>query len=222
MLLGMTKRWLTFLVIAAVAAWGCSEPGASVDLQSSPAAIATVVHSAPTPSPVPPEPVVVAPSSPSPVPAPTVTPAPASPLVTAIAPQVTATVLTGLPTIKGLQPTATIVAIPVPTRMPTTVPVPTRTPTAVPAGVPTPVPTPTRTAVPYTRPATNERGRAGFFVALDYPQIVSAQHATFLKPDELVLGLEIGGQARAYPARMAWYHHIFNDELGGVPALVTY
>lgn len=59
-------------------------------------------------------------------------------------------------------------------------------------------------------------------MVLDYPQIVPAQQATYLETSDLVLGLTINGASRAYPVRMAWYHHIFNDELGGVPVLVTF
>jgi uncharacterized protein DUF3179 len=51
----------------------------------------------------------------------------------------------------------------------------------------------------------------------------------FLKADdvkldasEMVLALDFNGEARAYPIREMAYHHIVNDEVGGVPVAVTY
>ena len=37
-----------------------------------------------------------------------------------------------------------------------------------------------------------------------------------------VIGLEIAGDARAYPLRILEYHQIVNDTVGGVPVAVTY
>ena len=60
------------------------------------------------------------------------------------------------------------------------------------------------------------------FVPLDNPQFLKAEAATYLPEDDLVLGLEWQGEARAYPIRMLRYHHIVNDTVGGQPLLVTY
>ena len=46
---------------------------------------------------------------------------------------------------------------------------------------------------------------------LDNPELPSAESATYLPNDDLVLGLVWGGEARAYPVRMLWFHHIVND-----------
>jgi len=40
--------------------------------------------------------------------------------------------------------------------------------------------------------------------------------------DDKVLAIALGGQARAYPIRTMAYHHVVNDELGGVPVVATY
>lgn len=40
--------------------------------------------------------------------------------------------------------------------------------------------------------------------------------------DKLVLGLEIGGQAKAYPIQLIGYHHQVRDTLGGQAIMVTY
>jgi hypothetical protein len=45
---------------------------------------------------------------------------------------------------------------------------------------------------------------------------------TKLDGDEKVIAVEISGSARAYPIRSISYHHIVNDEVGGVPIVATY
>ena len=46
--------------------------------------------------------------------------------------------------------------------------------------------------------------------------------AVKLDAGEMVLALDFNGEARAYPIREMAYHHIVNDEVGGVPVAVTY
>lgn len=48
------------------------------------------------------------------------------------------------------------------------------------------------------------------------------QANAYLEADEPVIGLEIKGDARAYPLRILIYHEIVNDEVGGEPVAVTY
>jgi hypothetical protein len=43
-----------------------------------------------------------------------------------------------------------------------------------------------------------------------------------LAPQEPVIGLQINGDARAYPLRLLIWHEIANDIVGGVPVAVTY
>ncbi|MFP6757684.1 MAG: DUF3179 domain-containing protein [Alphaproteobacteria bacterium] len=58
---------------------------------------------------------------------------------------------------------------------------------------------------------------------LDAPRAVSiAEAAEDLAPTEPVIGLVIGGEARAYPLRVLIWHEIANDTLGGVPVAVTF
>ena len=47
-------------------------------------------------------------------------------------------------------------------------------------------------------------------------------HGKFLVPGDRVVGLRLGGAARAYPLRVLVWHEIVNDTLGGVPVAVTY
>ncbi len=39
---------------------------------------------------------------------------------------------------------------------------------------------------------------------------------------EMVMAVNLGGEARAYPIRIVSYHHIVNDTVGGQPIVATY
>ena len=56
--------------------------------------------------------------------------------------------------------------------------------------------------------------------ALTLPQNVSA-NASFMQPDDRVLGVVVNGQARAYPFIVLWWHAIVNDILGDEPISST-
>ncbi len=58
--------------------------------------------------------------------------------------------------------------------------------------------------------------------AIDQPRFVSADQATFLRDDDVVIGLTSGGVARAYPLRILVWHEIVNDTLGDDAVSVTY
>lgn len=53
------------------------------------------------------------------------------------------------------------------------------------------------------------------------PEFVPAAEAT-LEPDELVLGVEIEGRARAYPLGFLNFREMVNDRIGPVSFLVTW
>jgi hypothetical protein len=66
---------------------------------------------------------------------------------------------------------------------------------------------------------------------LDHPPTITPARADdinrhergkFLVPGDRVIGVSIGGQARAYPLRILNWHEVVNDTLGGVPIMVTY
>ena len=65
-------------------------------------------------------------------------------------------------------------------------------------------------------------GSGSNFPALDEPRMVSAAEAGWLQPNELVLGVEVNGESRAYPVQQAAYHHVINEEIAGEPYLVTF
>ena len=58
--------------------------------------------------------------------------------------------------------------------------------------------------------------------ALTNPRHVPARAATYLTPDELVLGLVVRAEARAYPLRIMDWHEMANDVVGGVPISIAY
>ena len=53
------------------------------------------------------------------------------------------------------------------------------------------------------------------------PRVVSAAESGF-NPDELVMGVALNGESRAYPVSMMRFREIANDEVGGIPILVTW
>lgn len=69
---------------------------------------------------------------------------------------------------------------------------------------------------------------ANFVMAADamfyQPSTLILKHAAENKvdPKRLVIGVEINGQARAYPIQYIGYHHQVRDTLGGKPIIVTY
>lgn len=58
--------------------------------------------------------------------------------------------------------------------------------------------------------------------ALTNPTHITPEEATYLTDDELVFGVEIDGDARAYPLRILDWHEMFNDVVGGVPVSLAY
>jgi hypothetical protein len=58
--------------------------------------------------------------------------------------------------------------------------------------------------------------------SLDGPLLVKPRAATYLRDEDLVFGVEINGDARAYPLRIMGWHEMFNDVIGGVPVALAY
>ena len=58
--------------------------------------------------------------------------------------------------------------------------------------------------------------------ALDHPTLVAASDADYLLGSDLVFGVEINGDARAYPLRIMGWHEMFNDTIGGLPVALAY
>lgn len=58
--------------------------------------------------------------------------------------------------------------------------------------------------------------------AIFAPEFVPAARASFLQPDDRVIGVALAGDAAAYPIRILNWHEAVNDTIGGVPVAVTY
>ena len=58
--------------------------------------------------------------------------------------------------------------------------------------------------------------------ALTHPEVIDAGSAAFMRPDDLVIGVHLSGEARAYPLRIMAWHELVNDRVGGQDILVTY
>ena len=58
--------------------------------------------------------------------------------------------------------------------------------------------------------------------SIDAPAFASADAGDAVAPETPVLGVSLGGSARAYLIPILEYHQVVNDTLGGVPIAVTY
>ena len=62
-----------------------------------------------------------------------------------------------------------------------------------------------------------------FFRIIDEPQYVAAEEAdAFMSDEEVVLGLQVAGELRAYPINYLNAHEMVREQLGGLPLLVTW
>ena len=58
--------------------------------------------------------------------------------------------------------------------------------------------------------------------SIDDPQFAEVQGSAFVSDSDVVIGLEINGDSRAYPLFILVWHEIVNDKVGDVPVAVTY
>jgi len=54
------------------------------------------------------------------------------------------------------------------------------------------------------------------------PKMIPAGQADYLEDDNIVFGIEVEGDARAYPKRILAWHELFTDEVGGLPVAGVY
>jgi len=54
------------------------------------------------------------------------------------------------------------------------------------------------------------------------PKMISAKEADYLEDDNIVFGIEVNGEVRAYPKRILAWHEMFVDEVGGIPVAGVY
>jgi uncharacterized protein DUF3179 len=60
------------------------------------------------------------------------------------------------------------------------------------------------------------------FKPLPNAAFANVNDAGFVSEGDMVLAVELNGDAAAYPVRQVAYHHVVQDTLGGIPVLVTY
>jgi hypothetical protein len=58
--------------------------------------------------------------------------------------------------------------------------------------------------------------------SLDNPAMIAADDAGYLLDGDLIFGVEIGGDVRAFPLRIMGWHEMMNDVIGGVPVALAY
>jgi len=58
--------------------------------------------------------------------------------------------------------------------------------------------------------------------ALSDPKLLDASDATYLQPNDRIIGVELDGIARAYPISILNWHEIVNDQINNQPYAVTY
>lgn len=58
--------------------------------------------------------------------------------------------------------------------------------------------------------------------SLTDPKFVTAREATYLEDKDRVIGVEFGGQAKAYPIKILNWHEAANDVAGKTKFLVTW
>jgi len=58
--------------------------------------------------------------------------------------------------------------------------------------------------------------------SIDNPIFAEIQDSHFMSDSDTVIGLEINGDAKAYPLFILVWHEIVNDKVGGTPVSVTY
>jgi len=58
--------------------------------------------------------------------------------------------------------------------------------------------------------------------SIDDPKFVSASDEEFVSDSDIVIGLEINGDVKAYPLFIMVWHEIVNDSVGGTPVSITY
>ena len=60
------------------------------------------------------------------------------------------------------------------------------------------------------------------FKPLGQSAYAAADKVDFVGDDEMVLAIEVKGDAVAYPVRQLAYHHVVEDTVGGLPVVSTY
>jgi hypothetical protein len=77
------------------------------------------------------------------------------------------------------------------------------------------------TSIPIDEIVNGGPGRGGI-PAINKPKFVIPDNASFLSPEDRVLGVSLTGIARAYPVRILNYHEVVNDAFHDTSIVITY
>lgn len=59
-------------------------------------------------------------------------------------------------------------------------------------------------------------------LSIDHPRFIVPEQADFMRANDLVVSVSIGGETRAYPLKILNWHEIVNDQIGDKPINVSY
>ena len=57
---------------------------------------------------------------------------------------------------------------------------------------------------------------------LHFPRMIPAKEASYLEANDIVFGIELNGEIRAYPKRILAWHEMFTDVIAGIPVAGVY
>ncbi|WP_434362225.1 DUF3179 domain-containing protein [Parasalinivibrio latis] len=77
------------------------------------------------------------------------------------------------------------------------------------------------TTIPQNEIFSGGPGKDGIPAILS-PRYLPSKKAHYLKPDDVVLGLDYGGEQKAFPLRILNWHEVVNDRFAGLPVVVSY
>jgi len=80
----------------------------------------------------------------------------------------------------------------------------------------------TAPSAPGAAPPPKNEVREEALQPLDHAPVVRGAAATWLTSEDLVLGVEIGGDARAYPLRIVEWHGVVNDTIDRMPVALAW
>jgi hypothetical protein len=60
------------------------------------------------------------------------------------------------------------------------------------------------------------------FQPIALPAYAAVKDASWVAASDMVIAVEIGGEAAAYPVRLMAFHHLVNTTIGGRPVVSTY
>ncbi len=60
------------------------------------------------------------------------------------------------------------------------------------------------------------------FNPLPAPAYARGNDVSFVAGSDMVLAVQVNGEAVAYPVRQMAYHHVVEDTVGGTPLVATY